>query len=242
MPKNENDRESYANFYKIMLGVAKQESERLKEGIRQSMLDYGYIEGAIFADIEQSIYHEELYTRGTREREEDSKYRNFPTDWEFEMTKEDDILEEIAAISPTLTLNTAALLDENNISSVQGGIDGIRSLFAQPWFGREFLKLLLKKVSKNEWSFIDSPNQTYITAKQPFESRPYIFEIDWAMDIDKNTKDAVSRDFLSIVSKIDTKDKIMDIAEEAFVNSIKKKFPEDKLNESIIRMWKRAIQ
>ena len=128
-----------------MKGVSKQESGNLKEGVRAAMLDVGYIEGAIFADIEQSIFHEELYTRGTRERETDSEYRNFPTDWKFELTKEDDILEDIMAITPTLRLNTAALLDEHNISSIPGGLDGI---FREAWFGREFLQLLFKKVSK----------------------------------------------------------------------------------------------
>jgi hypothetical protein len=202
------------------------------------MLDTGYIEGAIFADIEQSIFHEELYTRGTRERETDSEYRNLPTDWKFELTKEDDILEEIVAISPTLTLNTAALLDEHNISSIPGGLDGI---FREAWFGREFLQLLFKKVSKNEWSFTASPNQAYLDVRIPWESRPHILDVDWAMAVDKNTKDAVSKDFLSIVSKINTRDEIMDIAEEAFINTVKKQLPKDTLDESVIRMWKRAI-
>ena len=61
------------------------------------------------------------------------------------------------------------------------------------------------------------------------------------MAVDKNTKDAVSKDFLSIVSKINTRDEIMDIAEEAFINTVKKQLPKDTLDESVIRMWKRAI-
>ena len=241
IPGDRGDRFSFANFFDVMKGVSKQESGNLKEGVREAMLDTGYIEGAVFADIEQSIFHEELYTRGTRERETDSEYRNFPTDWKFELTKEDDILEDIMAISPTLTLNTAALLDEHNISSIPGGLDGIKSLFREAYFGREFLQLLFEKVSKNEWSFTASPNQAYLDVRTPWESRPHILDVDWAMAVDKNTKDAVSKDFLSIVSKINIEDDIKDIAEEAFINTVKKKFPEDKLDESIIRMWKRAI-
>jgi len=241
IPDDRDDRHSFANFFDVMKRVSKQESGNLKEGVREAMLDAGYIEGAAFADIEQSIFHEELYTRGDRERETDSEYRNFPTDWKFELTKEDDILEDIMAITPTLTLNTAALLDEHDIPSVPGGLDGIKSLFREAYFGREFLKLLLKKVSQNEWSHSTIPNQAYLDVKTPYESRPYVFEIDWAMAVDKNTKDAISKDFLSIVSKIDTKDKIMDIAEEAFINVVKKQLPKDTLDESVIRMWKRAI-
>lgn len=241
IPDDRDDRYSFANFFDVMKRVSKQESGNLKEGIRDAMLDAGYIEGAVFADLEQSIFHEELYTRGDRERETDSEYRNFPTDWKFELTKEDDILEDIMAITPTLTLNTAALLDEHDIPSVPGGLDGIKSLFREAYFGREFLKLLLKKVSQNEWSHSTIPNQAYLDVKTPYESRPYVFEIDWAMAVDKNTKDAISKDFLSIVSKIDTKDKIMDIAEEAFINVVKKQLPKDTLDESVIRMWKRAI-
>ena len=238
IPSDRGDRSSFANFFDVMKGVSKQESGNLKEGVRAAMLDVGYIEGAIFADIEQSIFHEELYTRGTRERETDSEYRNFPTDWKFELTKEDDILEDIMAITPTLRLNTAALLDEHNISSIPGGLDGI---FREAWFGREFLQLLFKKVSKNEWSFTASPNQAYLDVRIPWESRPHILDVDWAMAVDKNTKDAVSKDFLSIVSKINTRDEIMDIAEEAFINTVKKQLPKDTLDESVIRMWKRAI-
>ena len=238
IPGDRGDRSSFANFFAVMKGVSKQESGNLKEGVREAMLNIGYIEGAVFADIEQSIFHEELYTRGDRERDTDSEYRNFPTDWKFELTKEDDILEDIMAITPTLRLNTDTLLKAHDISSIPGGLDGI---FREAWFGKEFLQLLFKKVSKNEWSFDASPNQEYLTVKTPYESRPYVFDIDWAMAVDKNTKDAVSKDFLSIVSKINTEDEIMDIAEEAFINTVKKKFPEDKLDESIIRMWKRAI-
>jgi len=143
------------------------------------------------------------------------------------------------AVVPTLTLNTAALMDEHDMEPYEP--DEIRSLFRESAFGREFLKLLFEKASKNEWSPDASPNQSYLTVKTPFESRPYVFEIDWAMEIDNDTKDDISRDFLRIVKKIDTKDKIVDIAEEAFINVMKKQSPEDTLDESIIRKWKMMI-
>jgi len=74
------------------------------------------------------------------------------------------------------------------------------------------------------------------------ESRPYIYAINWGIDITDETKDEVSRDFLKIVTRIDTKDEIVDIAEQAFVNLMKAQLEKEGLNESIIKMWKRAIR
>jgi hypothetical protein len=244
IPDDKNDKESYANFYNIMLGVAKQESDHLKEGIRESMLNYGYIEGAGYNDIEQGLYHREIYTRGTLPPDtERSTYRDIPTDWEIELAKdENEISEYLSAASPTLVLNTAALLDEEGLKLQSP--EEIKSILTSNIFGVEFMKELLKESgSQTEWSFDRSPTQSYLTqpVKKQYESRPYVFAIDWAMEIEPTTKDFIAKDFLDIISKIDTKDKIIDVAERAFINTVKKRFPEDKLDESTIRMWKRAI-
>lgn len=245
IPSDRSDPASFANFFQVMKGVSAQEAEGMKEAIRSAMLDRNYIEGAIFNDINQSIVHKELYTRGTLPAGTDpSDYRDFPTDWEFERTidEENDILENITATMPTITLNIAALLDEHDIPSVPGGLAGIKALFNFNVFGAELMKEMLDEAgSETEYERGEAPNQLYLFSKNPYESRPYVFAIDWALEIEPDTKDSIAKDFLHIVSKIDTKDKITDVAEKAFINMIKKKFPEEKLDEATIRMWKRAI-
>ena len=245
IPSDRSDPASFANFFQVMKGVSAQEAEGMKEAIRSAMLDRNYIEGAMFNDIDQSIIHKELYTRGTLPPGTDpSDYRNLPTDWELEraIDEENDILENITATMPTITLNTAALLDEHDIPSVPGGLAGIKALFNFNVFGAELMKEMLEEAgSETEYERGKAPNQLYLFSKNPYESRPYVFAIDWALEIEPDTKDSIAKDFLHIVSKIDTKDKITDVAEKAFINMIKKKFPEDKLDEAIIRMWKRAI-
>ena len=245
IPSDRSDPASFANFFQVMKGISAQEAEGMKEAIRSAMLDRNYIEGAIFNDINQSIVHKELYTRGTLPAGTDpSDYRDFPTDWEFERTidEENDILESITATMPTITLNIAALLDEHDIPSVPGGLAGIKALFNFNVFGAELMKEMLDEAgSETEYERGEAPNQLYLFSKNPYESRPYVFAIDWALEIEPDTKDSIAKDFLHIVSKIDTKDKITDVAEKAFINMIKKKFPEEKLDEATIRMWKRAI-
>jgi len=245
IPSDRSDPASFANFFQVMKGVSAQEAEGMKEAIRSAMLDRNYIEGAMFNDIDQSIIHRELYTRGTLPAGTDpSDYRNLPTDWELEraIDEENDILENITATIPTIILNTAALLDEHDIPSVPGGLAGIKALFNFNVFGAELMKEMLDEAgSETEYERGEAPNQLYLFSKNPYESRPYVFAIDWALEIEPDTKDSIAKDFLHIVSKIDTKDKITDVAEKAFINMIKKKFPEDKLDEATIRMWKRAI-
>jgi hypothetical protein len=245
IPNNREDSESYATFYDEMVRVGMANSENMKEAIRIAMLDANYIEGAMFQDIADSITNKEFYTRGTLPPDtEPSSYRDFPTDWELDraIDEESDTLENITATMPTITLNIAALLDEHDIPSVPGGLAGIKALFNFNVFGAELMKEMLKEAgSETEYERGEAPNQLYLFPTNPYESRPYVFAIDWALQIEPDTKDSIAKDFLHIVSKIDTKDKITDVAEKAFINMMKKKFPEEKLDEATIRMWKRAI-
>jgi len=133
-------------------------------------------------------------------------------------------------------------MDEHDLEPLEP--HEIKPLFRTSVFGREFLKLMFEKATGKDRSRDIVPNQTFIEASTPGESRPYVFGITWGMNITDETKDEVSKDFLKIVTQIDTKEEIVDIAEQAFVNIVKAiataNTPQG-LDESVIKMWGRMI-
>ena len=240
IPGDRNDAESYVNFFLAMKRINRAYSlQRFKPAIKEAMQSANFAEGAVLLDIDQSLIHKELYTRGSIP-DSSSPYRSWPTDWEFKVLRDDIWVAEIQASVPAFTLNTAALMDEHDLEPLEP--HEIKPLFRTSVFGREFLKLMFEKATGKDRSRDIIPNQTFIEASTPGESRPYIFAIVWGMDITDETKDEVSKDFLKIVTKIDTKDEIVDIAEQAFVNIMKAREDTEGLDESVIKMWKRAIR
>ena len=245
-PNNENN--SYAQFYKRMSVLNKKSSSFATE-IINSIKEAGLAHGAKFIDIVTGMDHREIYTRGSLPSDmEPSTYRNIPTDWELEVhVDEDKNPEVIEAETPGMQINLGSLIDEHDLQPqdreeimdiLLNQTDGIKR------YALEFIKLSYSKATGRKELNEDSIPDIKVDITYPWESRPYTVLVKFTMDIESNSRDDKSKVFFDIISKLNTKEDITDIAEETIVNILNQESQGDTggaLDESIIKMWKRAV-
>ena len=246
-PSNENAN-SYAQFYKRMSEFNKKSSS-IATDIINSIKNAGLAHGGEFMDIIAGLDHKEIYTAGTLPPDiELSTYRNIPTDWELEVHVDEDHNPEIIdAVTPGIQINLGSLIDEHSLQPqdreeimdiLLKRTDGIKR------YALEFIKLSYSKATgRKELNEGSIPN-IEVDITYPWESRPYTVLVKFTMNIESNSRDDESKVFLDIITKLNTKDDIADMAEEAIVSILNQESQENaggSLDESVIKMWKRAI-